>query len=65
MAEGPSINFMIFIFLFVENCLYYDAIHDFPVWLRTDSNPPDINRFQAILEIALFNSNIFMYITLT
>ena len=64
MAEGPSINFMIFIFLFVENCLLYDAIHDFPVLLRADSNLAD-NRFQAMVEIALFNSNIFMYITLT
>ena len=31
--------FMIFSLIFVENCLQYDAIHGFSVWLRTDSNP--------------------------
>ncbi len=35
------IDFMIFILIFVENCLYFDAIHDSSVWLRTGSNPPD------------------------
>ncbi len=35
-ADKTGINFMIFILIFVENCLYFDAIHDFSVWLRTD-----------------------------
>ena len=50
--EGPKarafktgINFIIFIFIFVENCLQYEAIYNFLVWLRTSSNPADINRF--------------------
>ena len=38
---------MIFILIFVENCLYYDAIHDFSVWLRTGSNPADISWFRS------------------
>ena len=29
---------IIFILIFVENCLWYDAIHDLSVWLRTGSN---------------------------
>ena len=37
---------MIFILKFVENCLYYDGIHNFSVWLRTGSNPADISRFR-------------------
>ena len=41
-----GICFIIFYFIFVENCLYYDAIHDFSVWLRTGSNLVDINRFR-------------------
>ena len=32
----------------MENCLQYDAIHDFLVWLRTGSNPADINRFRSL-----------------
>ena len=39
-------NFMIFILIFVENFLYYDAINNFSVWLRTGSNPADTNRFR-------------------
>ncbi len=35
------------IFIFVDNCLQYDAIHDFLVLLRTGSNPADINRFRS------------------
>ena len=34
-----------FLKIFLENCLWYDAIYDFSVWLRTDSNPADINRY--------------------
>ena len=32
---------------FLENCLLYDAVHDFLVWLRTYSNPADINQFRS------------------
>ena len=31
----------------MENYLQYDAIHDFLVWLKTNSNPADINRFRS------------------
>ena len=34
--------FMIFVLLFVEKCIKYDALHDFSVWLRTGSNPADM-----------------------
>ena len=48
---------MIFILIFVENCLLFDAIH-FSVWLRTGSNPADINQFKSytvkVYECALF-----------
>ena len=30
-----------------ENCLFYDTIHDISVWMRTGSNPADINRFRS------------------
>ena len=51
ISEGPkaarankaSINFMIFILIFVENCLSNVDIVNFSVSLRTDSNPADIN----------------------
>ena len=41
-------NFMIKrgLIIFVKNCLLYDAIRDFSVWLSRDSNLADINRFQ-------------------
>ena len=42
-----GIGFIIFILIFVENCLKYDAIHDFSVWLRTGSNSADINGFRS------------------
>ena len=32
-------------FIFVEYWIKYDDMHDFSVWLRTSSNPVDINRF--------------------
>ena len=37
----------LFVLLFVENCPQYDIIQDFTVWLRTGTNPVDINRFQC------------------
>ena len=42
-ANKTGINLMIFILIFVENCLYYNAIHDFSVLLRTGSNLVDVN----------------------
>ena len=38
---------MNFILMFVKNCLQFDAIHNFSVWLRTCSNPADINRIRS------------------
>ena len=40
-------HFTILILIFVENCLLYDGIHSFSVWLITSSNPADINRCQS------------------
>ena len=44
----------------MENCLQYDAIHGFSVWLRTSSNPADINRFSKpyLLEKELLKPDI-------
>ena len=42
-----GIDLMIFILIFLANCLQYDAIHDFSVWLITGSNSADINRFRS------------------
>ena len=33
-----------------ENCLYNDDNHDFSIWLRTGSNPADIDRFRSRTE---------------
>ena len=49
-TKNTDINFMIFILIFVKNCLQYNVIHDFSVWPRTGSNLADNNRFQATLE---------------
>ena len=38
-------NFMFVILIFVENYLLYDATNVLTVWLRTGSNPADINQF--------------------
>ena len=38
-------------FTFVENWIYYDAIHNLSVWLRTCYNPADVNRFQSDTQI--------------
>ena len=55
--EGPkaqanitAINYIDFYFI---NRGKYNNIHDFSAWLRTGSNPADINRFEAILEIMI------------
>ena len=40
--------------LFVENYLYYDAIHDYLVWMKTALNPAETIGFEAILEIIFF-----------
>ncbi len=49
---------MIFILILcVENFLYYDAIHDILVWLRTGSNLADIDRrtrFESLTEKKYF-----------
>ena len=41
-----GINIIIFILSFVENCLKYNAMQDLSVWLRSDFNLPDIERFR-------------------
>ena len=38
---------MIFILIFVENCLEYDVIQDFSELVRTVSNLADINRSRS------------------
>ena len=38
-ANETGISLMIFILIFVGNCLYYVVTCDFPVRLRTGSNP--------------------------
>ena len=38
-ANQTRIDIMTFILVFVESCLYYNAIHDFSVWLRTGYEP--------------------------
>ena len=44
-ANKTGIKLIIFILIFEESL--YDAKRNFSLWLRTDSNPPDINRFQS------------------
>ena len=39
-ANKSGIKFIIIISIFVENCLSYDAFHDFPVWLGNGPYPP-------------------------
>ena len=46
-SNKTDISFMVFILIFLENCLYYDAMHNFSVWLRTGYIPADINRFRS------------------
>ena len=36
---------IVYVFIFIEIWIYYNAIHEFSAWLRTGSNPADINRF--------------------
>ena len=43
-ANKTGINYIL---ILVENCLQNNAMHDFSVWLRTGSNPSDINQFQS------------------
>jgi len=45
--KKTGINFMIFILIFVENCLQFDAIQDFSFWLRTDPDQVDSNQFRS------------------
>ena len=53
-ANKTGIDIMIFILIFMENCLYYDAIHDFSVgW-----EPVLIKRIIIDLEAILENLKI-------
>ena len=60
---------MIFILIFVEKCLLFDAVHDFSVWLRTGSNPVDSNRFRShtdqSLKIWLWMKKNVIYLKIT
>ena len=49
---------MIFILMFVENCLQYDAIHDFTVWPRTGSSSADINQIRSHTGLSIVYSNL-------
>ena len=42
---NTKVHFLILNMSMVINCFYYNAMHDFLVWLRTGSNPLEINRF--------------------
>ena len=44
---------MIFILLFVEKYVKDNAIHNFSEWLKTGSNPADINLFRNHIGIKL------------
>ena len=46
-SNKTGIRFMIFILIFVENCLKYVVMHDFSVWLKTGSNLADIDRLRG------------------
>ncbi len=61
-ANLSVINFMIFILIFIENCLKFDAIHDFSVWLRTGSNQTDSNRFRSFEYQHNLQSKIFLFL---
>ena len=49
-VDKTGFNFMICVLIFVGNCLSFDAIHNFSVWLRIGSNPAIVIGFEAILE---------------
>ena len=46
-VNKAGISFRFYFNIIVENCLLYDALHDFSVWLRIGSNPVDINQFRS------------------
>ena len=47
LANKTCNNLMIFILIFEENRMKYNAILYFSVWLRADSNPTNINLIQC------------------
>ena len=51
----------LFIFIFVGKLEKYDTIHEFSVWIRTDSNPADINRFRSLENVFLIWSGSASY----
>ena len=62
-ANKTSINIMIFILIFVKNCLYSNDMNDFSVWLRRGSNPVNINWFRSHPLISdIFVTDIFSVI---
>ena len=56
-VNKTGINFMIFILILVENCLQYDAIHDFSVWLELVRIQRILIGFEAILKKVIWTFN--------
>ena len=46
-ANKTGFNFKIFVSVFVENCLLYDALHNFSKLLKVGTNLVDINQFKT------------------
>ena len=55
MPKATAHKTGLYIFIFIENWKYYDAIHNFSVWLKTSYNQPDINQFQSNTEKMIFH----------
>ena len=57
LANKTGIIIMIFILVFVENCLLYDAIHDFSVWRKNGYNQSVSRPLFALKILSLLKSN--------
>ena len=53
LQEALNTDIIVFIFIFVENCLKCKTIHEFSVWFRNGSNPEDTNEFLRHIVILL------------
>ena len=63
-AQANKTDINIIFLLFVENCLSYDAIHNFSVWLSTSSYPADINQFRSHTGKKLLSFYVYRHINL-
>ena len=52
-GRKPRPTKLVVILLFVENFPEIETIQDLSLWLRTLSNPADINRFQSLTGIKI------------